>query len=155
MFDPKNIPIHEKSREVPFDEDMELIKRHVIGEKYESYTQATDRAKREDLHVPGAKDDSAKVDLSIILECFPRALWEVGRVADYGARKYSRGGCLKVKNATQRYEAADMRHKLRRHQGEARDPESGELHLAHEAWNALIKLELHLREKENESKKGA
>lgn len=127
MFDPKNIPIHEKNREAP----------------------------ESSLHVPGAKDDSAKVDLSIILECFPRALWEVGRVADYGARKYSRGGCLQVNNAMQRYEAADMRHKLKRHQGEARDPESGELHLAHEAWNALIKLELYLREKKDEPKKGA
>lgn len=155
MFDTKNIPIHEKSREVPSDEDMGLIKRHVIGEKYESYIQATDRAKREDLHVPGAKDDGAKVDLSIILECFPRALWEVGRVADYGARKYSRGGCLKVKNAMQRYEAADMRHKLSFHKGEERDQESGMLHLAHCAWNALIQLEIYLREKEIESKKGA
>jgi hypothetical protein len=132
MFDAKNMPIHEKSLE-----------------KHESYMQAVGRAKRGDLHAPGAKDDSEKVDLSIILECFPRALWEVGRVADYGARKYSRGGCLQVKDASQRYEAADMRHKLKRYQGEATDDESGMLHLAHEAWNALIKLELYMRGKEN------
>lgn len=137
MFDAKNIPIHEKSREIPMKTDCSKLTKSI------------------DLHIPGAKDDLGKVDLSIILECFPRALWEVGRIADYGARKYSRGGCLLVKNAMRRYEAADMRHKLSRHKGEECDPESGMLHLAHEAWNALIKLELYLREEKDEPKKGA
>lgn len=102
-----------------------------------------------DLHKPGAKDDAEKVDLSIILECFPRALLAVGEVADYGARKYSRGGCLSVPDGQTRYEAAGMRHALKRHKGEECDDESGMLHLAHEAWNAIAKLELYLRSKEN------
>jgi hypothetical protein len=118
-------------------------------ENYPSHEQASGRSNREDLHKPGAKDDAEKVDLSIILECFPRALFAVGEVADYGARKYSRGGCLSVPDGQTRYEAAGMRHALKRHKGEECDDESGMLHLAHEAWNAIAKLELYLRSKEN------
>lgn len=118
-------------------------------ENYPGHEQASGRSNREDLHKPGAKDDAEKVDLSIILECFPRALLAVGEVADYGARKYSRGGCLSVPDGQTRYEAAGMRHALKRHKGEECDDESGMLHLAHEAWNAIAKLELYLRSKEN------
>lgn len=146
MFDPKNIPIHEKSR-VNVEPDLSPIFDTGLTNRLERHWKKPEDLES-NLHTPGAKDDLEKVDLSIILECFPRALWEVGRVSDYGAKKYSRGGCLQVKNAMQRYEAADMRHKLSRHKGEECDPESGMLHLAHCAWNALIKLELFLREKE-------
>lgn len=40
---------------------------------------------------PGAKLDSGKVDVGIIFEAFPRALYAVAQVANFGASKYSRG----------------------------------------------------------------
>jgi hypothetical protein len=71
----------------------------------------------------------------------------VSEVATFGAKKYSRGGWLKVKDAKQRYQAAGLRHTLKRNAGESIDQDSKLLHLAHEAWNALAVLELHLRRK--------
>lgn len=104
-----------------------------------------------DLHAPGAKDDSAKIDPTLILDSMPRALMAVAEVGTFGANKYSRDGWLSVPNGEQRYAAAQDRHRFLRCSGEYVDSDSQLPHLYHEAWNALAKLELHLRNKETDN----
>lgn len=96
---------------------------------------------------PGAKLDHGKPDLSLLL-MFGRALSAVGEVGTFGANKYTRGGWQFVPEGRNRYTAACLRHLCKEHY-EARDPDSGLLHAAHAAWNALARLELELREQEN------
>lgn len=93
-------------------------------------------------HEPGAKLDAGKPDVGLLFESFPQALLEVAKVADYGAMKYSRGGWRSVPNGQQRYKAAMGRHILA-NEIETTD-ESGLLHAAQTAWNALATLELFL-----------
>lgn len=96
-----------------------------------------------DPHEPGAKLDAGKARPDLVLNGFPRALLAVAGVAAYGAHKYTEDGWRSVPDGQRRYLAAKDRHRL---QGaiEAVDAESGLLHLAHEAWNALAALELAL-----------
>ena len=96
-----------------------------------------------DPHEPGAKLDDGKV-LAGVLADFSYALQAVAVVGTFGARKYSRGGWQKVDAGEERYTDALWRHLLaERH--EEKDPDSGLLHAAHLAWNALARLELFLR----------
>ena len=94
--------------------------------------------------VPGAKLDAGKLRIDLVLDGFSLALAEVAQVAGYGARKYSEGGWQHVPQGEQRYRAAAGRHRLKRVR-ESHDPDTGLLHLAHEAWNVLAELELALR----------
>lgn len=100
-------------------------------------------------HAPGAKLDSGK-SMAGVLADFSLALKAVAEVGTFGARKYSRGGWQSVSNGEERYTDAKWRHLLaERH--EDKDPDSGLLHAAHQAWNVLAALELRLRkEKELE-----
>ena len=100
-------------------------------------------------HEPGAKLDSGKNRLDLVLGDFARALWEVGRVGTYGASKYTDRGWLTVPNGIERYGDALVRHYLQRKRGEVNDPESGIDHLAHLAWNALAILQLALKAREH------
>ena len=100
------------------------------------------------LHEPGAKADAGKIRPGLVFRSFARALWEVAEVGTYGAKKYSDDGWLSVPKASERYEDADLRHMLKRWMGEECDKDTDILHLAHQAWNALAKLELALRAKE-------
>lgn len=93
---------------------------------------------------PGAKLDHGKIDCSL-LEDFGLALLAVAEVATFGSKKYSISGWLKVSNGTQRYGSAGLRHLLKKKYEEF-DKDSGLLHASHEAWNALAKLELILRD---------
>lgn len=98
---------------------------------------------------PGAKLDAGKVMAGVLAD-FPRALKEVAAVGTFGAKKYSRGGWQSVPNGVERYTDAFWRHLLE----EGIDPvdtDSGLLHAAHVAWNALARLELMIRELEQES----
>lgn len=98
-------------------------------------------------HEPGAKLDSGKEPMTLILHAMPRALLAVGRVGAYGANKYSEGGWKHVKDGQRRYTDAMFRHMLS--EGlETYDAESGLLHAAQVAWNALARLELMLQEEE-------
>jgi hypothetical protein len=92
---------------------------------------------------PGAKLDDGKI-LAGCLGDISLALKEVARVFTFGVNKYSRGGWQHVENGIQRYNDAAWRHKLE--DGGSIAPDSGLLHLAHEAWNVLAELELRLRE---------
>jgi hypothetical protein len=107
-----------------------------------------------DLHAPGAKADDGKIDLDLVLGSFTRALKSVGEIGTAGAKKYSRNGWLQVPNAISRYSSAMWRHIFQFKEGEFYDKESGQLHLAHAAWNALAVLELFIRQQE-ESKAGS
>jgi hypothetical protein len=99
-------------------------------------------------HSPGAKLDSGKNRMALVLGSFARALIGVSEVGTFGANKYTDNGWLEVPNGFQRYEDAQLRHQFYRHRGETHDSDSKLLHLKHEAWNALAKLELYLIEEE-------
>lgn len=103
-----------------------------------------------DQHTPGAKLDSGKVRPELVLDAMSRAILAVCDVATFGANKYSDSGWLEVPNGITRYQSAKDRHRLKGAIEEC-DPESGFLHAAHEAWNALARLELVLRAKEDQA----
>lgn len=97
---------------------------------------------------PGAKLDAGKLLAGVLVD-FSLALTAVAEVGTFGAKKYSRGGWQHVDRGIERYSDAKWRHALKeRH--EPRDPDSGLLHAAHEAWNTLARLELMLREERGE-----
>lgn len=97
------------------------------------------------LNRPGAKADAGKDEYDMALFSFPNALAHVDRVGKFGAKKYTKGGFLSVPNGEVRYNNAGVRHNIKHLSGELTDSDSGELHLAHKAWNALAELELYLR----------
>ena len=113
---------------------------------FQNYVEAdpTGRA----ANAPGAKLDAGKPRPSLVIEGMARATMAVSKVATFGANKYSDGGWVDVPNGEARYADAGYRHVLKRAMGEEVDKDSEELHLAHEAWNALAKLDLFLRNKE-------
>ena len=80
---------------------------------------------------------------------FPRAISAVAAVSAFGASKYAWKGWENVANGFDRYSDALVRHLAYEGQDEDVDPDSGLLHAAHTAWNALARLELLIREKEN------
>lgn len=100
-------------------------------------------------NAPGAKLDAGKVMPSLIIEGMARAIWAVSEVATFGANKYTKDGWVEVPDGQARYADAGYRHILKRAKGELVDPDSEKLHLAHEAWNALAKLDLYIREQES------
>lgn len=110
-------------------------------EEFQQY--AEEEALAEDLHQPGVKDDKAKPLPELVLGGFAQGLAEVVAVGTFGARKYTPGGWKTVPNGEERYLEAAARHRLARQQGEVFDQESGQRHLAHEAWNILAALSLH------------
>ena len=123
----------------------------ILGNFYaelKAYAVSCEREPATDLHVPGAKDDSGKVRMELVLDGFPRALAAVAEVATFGARKYTDGGWAHVTNGVTRYRGALYRHMNADAAGELRDAESDLSHVAHAAWNALAVLELYLREQE-------
>ena len=93
----------------------------------------------------GAKLDAGKPRAALVLGGFAKALLEVAKVGTFGANKYTDNGWMEVENGKDRYADAGLRHFLYKAAGEELDPESGLDHLAHEAWNALARLELALR----------
>lgn len=93
----------------------------------------------------GVKHDADKPFAWDVVQMFSRAIEAVAEVGTFGAKKYSLDGWEKVPDGKRRYSNAMMRHMLKEMQGEAKDSESGALHAAHAAWNALARLELILR----------
>lgn len=100
-------------------------------------------------HAPGAKLDTGKPRVALVLNGFARALIEVSKVGTFGAKKYSDNGWIVVPNGIERYSDALDRHLLEENITEL-DSESELLHAAHSAWNALARLDLILRAKETE-----
>jgi hypothetical protein len=97
-----------------------------------------------DAHSQAFKADAGKPNPLLLETGCPRALLAITRVLDFGALKYEAHSWQGVE--VERYNAAARRHRLARDLGEERDPESGLLHLAHEAANLLFQLELKCRE---------
>jgi hypothetical protein len=82
---------------------------------------------------------------------FPRALGAVAAVSAFGASKYAWKGWEGVSDGYNRYSDAMVRHLTYEGKGEVLDPDSGLLHAAHCAWNALARLELLIKEIENDT----
>lgn len=86
-----------------------------------------------------------------LFQYFPNALKAISDVSKYGAEKYkleySDVNWARVEGGLERYADALSRHLLD-HFSSSTDPESGLLHIAHAAWNALAVLELTLRNKD-------
>jgi hypothetical protein len=95
-----------------------------------------------DPHISGAKLDSGKPRLSLVLGSFAHALEGVGEVGTFGDKKYTDNGWCVVPNGIERYTDALYRHLLAHAKGEECDPESGLSHFAHVCWNALAIAEL-------------
>lgn len=97
-------------------------------------------------HDGGAKLDFGKTRLDLVLGAFANALMAVGEVGTFGAAKYSDNGWMEVENGFERYTDALLRHYFKERTGEELDEDSGLLHAAHLAWNALARLELIIKE---------
>ena len=123
-----------------FDQDRYELVEHVSSEADPSGLSA---------HTPGAKLDAGKLRPALVLGGFASALEAVVKVGTDGAAKYTDNGWKDVPNGFARYDDAARRHTTKRDKGETHDADSGSLHLAHEAWNALARLELYLKEKSN------
>ena len=107
-----------------------------------------------DLKTPGSKADyGKKAVMQGTFHYFPRALLEVAGVSQRGAEKYSWKGWESVDNGQARYGDALARHILAEAIEGPYDKDTGLLHAAQIAWNSLARLELILREKENEKPK--
>jgi len=103
-----------------------------------------------DPHSSGSKLDAGKAPiLKGRFQYFPRALKAVSMVSDFGSRKYTWGGWKTVPEGENRYGDAMARHILAEAMGEDFDPDSGMLHAAHTAWNALARLELLIKQAES------
>lgn len=102
-------------------------------------------------NVPGAKLDAGKLRAGLVLGDFAHALEQVCHVGTFGARKYTDRGWLAVPGGIERYTDAMLRHWLAEHTGAPFDDQTGLLHAAHLAWNALARLELMLIEAEIDS----
>jgi hypothetical protein len=91
-----------------------------------------------------AEQKAAKIPVwQGVLQYFPKALMAVGDVSRFGARKHN-GGVMPTewrRFPAPIYSDSLIRHLLAESQGEIKDPESGLLHAAHAAWNALARLE--------------
>jgi hypothetical protein len=83
------------------------------------------------------KKDAGKAPLGLLPS---QPLTEIAKVLAFGAKKYEPHGWRKGMDWSRLYDAA-LRHLLAFKEGEDRDPESGELHLAHLGCCVLFLLE--------------
>lgn len=87
-----------------------------------------------------------------LIDQFPKAVLAVAECSAYGAKEYGlayEGKPYKeVPDALGRYKDTMIRHIVQEALNEHYDPDSGLLHAAHTAWNALAKLELILDQRE-------
>lgn len=98
---------------------------------------------------PGSKLDANKSPvLRGCLQYFPRAIKVIADVSLRGAQKYSWRGWETVPDGINRYGDAIGRHLLDEEIDGPIDRDTGLLHAAQVAWNALARLELILKEKE-------
>ena len=99
----------------------------------------------------GVKDDEGKAQpYKGFIKYFPRAILAISEVSVFGAKKYSWGGFLELPKGNDRYEEAQFRHKLAQciEGDDSVDEESELLHMMHEAWCAMAKVEMYLKDKE-------
>jgi len=100
-----------------------------------------------DLKEPGTKGDLGKSPVFRgLLDYFPRAVEAVAEVSAIGARKYSWKGWESVPDGLNRYTDALARHLTGLSIEGDFDKDTGALHRAQIAWNAMAALEIYLRE---------
>ena len=90
-----------------------------------------------------------KIDGKLKYDLFPiesRAVEEMVKVYMAGEKKYGRNTWQGLKDGYHRYDGAQIRHDVEHKRGHIIDQETGAMHLAQVAWNALAKLECWLRE---------
>lgn len=103
----------------------------------------------------GMKYDGDKPRMDLLLTGCPNALEAVSSILTFGAKKYAAHSWQTVPQGDERYLAALLRHLTAVGKGETLDSESGMLHLAHAACNALFILELELRKASDGNKEKA
>ena len=99
----------------------------------------------------GVKDDKGKAQpFKGFINYFPRTILAISEVSVFGSKKYAWDGFSNVENGNDRYEEAQFRHKLVQciEGKESKDEESRLLHMMHEAWCAMAKVEMYLKDKE-------
>jgi hypothetical protein len=97
------------------------------------------------------KADNGKHDPTLLMHDLGKALKAVTAVLNYGAEKYEPRGWKTVE--PRRYQSALLRHYNDHYvMGELTDNESGLLHLAHLATNALFLLQMHIENAEQSAK---
>lgn len=102
---------------------------------------------------PGSKADAGKAPVyQGFIQYFARAIQAVAEVSAFGSKKYNEGKYpttwKEVPDGLGRYTDALGRHLLLEAKGELYAPDSGLLHAAHAAWNALARLEKIVEEEE-------
>jgi hypothetical protein len=96
---------------------------------------------------PGSKLDAGKSPVfQGLLDYFPKACLAVAEVSEVGAKKYTWRGWESVPNGFARYSDALGRHLVKEAIDGRYDYDTGLLHAAQVAWNAMARLELLLRE---------
>lgn len=100
----------------------------------------------------GIKFDDGKPKIAMVLKYFGPAMVEVAKCGTFGCAKYGGGAYWdfnwnKVQNGYERYSDALIRHFVAE-DSEVTDPDTGLLHAAHVAWNALARLTFLLAKKE-------
>lgn len=105
--------------------------------------------------VQGRKDDSGKLDVTLLFDDMPHALEAVTEVLQWAITKkqpvpYERGSWQGVEDFQRRYRGAQLRHELNRSKSKlagkpAVDHETGLRELAHIATDALFRLEMACR----------
>lgn len=74
---------------------------------------------------------------------------KVVEIYTFGAKKYKENSWQNLPNGYQRYKAALFRHITAYEKGEVYDSESGCMHLAHAAWNAIAMLYFGMKEEKS------
>jgi hypothetical protein len=118
------------------------------GRYIDPYTSSKKEAdpNGKDSHEPGAKMDSGKVPvIRGMFQYFPRACSAVANVSHVGANKYTWNGWETVPDGINRYTDALGRHLLSEKTEGLIDKDTGCLHAAQVAWNAMARLELILK----------
>jgi hypothetical protein len=134
-----------RSEDLPF---WEGLLQGAVNQPTESMDSTQKDPNGLDAHTPGAKLDAGKIRCGLVIGGFAGALYQVSRVGTFGAAKYTPNGWRSVDGGFERYTDAMHRHLLAEAMGEQSDSESGILHAAHAAWNALARLQLLLDAKE-------
>ena len=95
----------------------------------------------------GTKYDNGKLRLAEMIIDFKTPIEELCKVWEFGANKYEKSNWKKLANPIDRYTNAMLRHLLAEETNLV-DDESGLLHAAHIAFNALARLHFIARNKD-------
>lgn len=108
-----------------------------VGRELDQINELVGKAPEKDM-----KFDKGKPQAHIPFEDFPRALFEVMQVCNFGANKYERSSWRDVPNRDQRYRDAYMRHFFQLWNGQRFDEETGLDHRAHIVWGLLASMQV-------------